>query len=158
MLCSRRRAAADPAADRKRRRRLRYRGHRQARAQDPTKSVILGMEQIVARGEGATAKLEAVKSKLPIGEVAKALEGVEGVTRTPMKNSVSADRPAFRTSLEGLRRTSRHRLSTRRTAPKWCSLFAPSVLAMRTYRHARISKIACSTRNWPLSPNAICAI
>jgi len=54
---------------------------------DPTKSTILDMEQVIARGEGSTAKLEALKTKAATcGDLTKSLEAVEGITRTPMKN------------------------------------------------------------------------
>lgn len=71
---------------------------------DPSKAMILDMEQLIARGEGSTAKLEAIKAKAPTcGDLTKALEGVEGVTRTPMKNvGISQIAPQFRSSLEGV--------------------------------------------------------
>lgn len=71
---------------------------------DPAKSTILDMEQLIARGEGSTAKLEAVKAKAATCDgLNKALEGVEGVTRTPMKNvGISQIAPQFRTPLEGV--------------------------------------------------------
>ena len=50
---------------------------------DPTKSTILDMEQVIARGEGSTAKLEALKTKAATcGDLTKSLEAVEGITRT----------------------------------------------------------------------------
>ncbi len=72
--------------------------------QDPSKALILDMEQLVARGEGSTAKLEAAKASAKSCEgLTKALEGVEGVTRTPMKNlGLSQIAPQFRTPLEGV--------------------------------------------------------
>lgn len=71
---------------------------------DPNLSVILNMEQVVARGEGATDKLLAVKAKASdCTQVAKALEGVDGVTHTPMKDlGLQQITPAYRSSLEGL--------------------------------------------------------
>ncbi len=71
---------------------------------DPTKSTILDMEQFVARGEGSTAKLEALKVKAPTcGDLNKAMEAVEGVTRTPMKNvGISQIAPQYRAPLDGL--------------------------------------------------------
>lgn len=71
---------------------------------DPTKSTILDMEQIIARGEGSTAKLESLKAKAATcGDLTKALEAVDGITRTPMKNvGISQIAPQFRASLEGV--------------------------------------------------------
>lgn len=71
---------------------------------DPTKALILDMEQLVASGEGSTAKLEAAKANAKSCEgLTKALEGVEGVTRTPMKNlGLSQIAPQYRTPLEGV--------------------------------------------------------
>lgn len=71
---------------------------------DPSKSTILDMEQIVTRGEGSTAKLEALKAKAATcGDLTKALEAVEGVTRTPMKNvGITQIAPQYRAPLEGL--------------------------------------------------------
>lgn len=71
---------------------------------DPSKSVILDMEQLITRGEGAVAKLDAVKaSAKSCADLSKSLEGVEGVTRTPMKDvGLMQVAPQFRTPLEGL--------------------------------------------------------
>jgi peptidyl-prolyl cis-trans isomerase SurA len=71
---------------------------------DPTKSTILDMEQVIARGEGSTAKLEALKTKAATcGDLTKSLEAVEGITRTPMKNvGITQIAPQFRASLEGV--------------------------------------------------------
>jgi peptidyl-prolyl cis-trans isomerase SurA len=71
---------------------------------DPSKALILDMEQLVARGEGSTAKLEAAKANAKTCEgLSKALEGVEGITRTPMKNlGLSQIAPQYRTPLEGV--------------------------------------------------------
>ena len=71
---------------------------------DPSKSVILDMEQLMTRGEGAVAKLDAVKtSAKSCADLSKALEGVEGVTRTPMKDvGLMQVAPQFRAPLEGL--------------------------------------------------------
>jgi len=72
--------------------------------QDPSKALILDLEQLIARGEGSTAKLEAAKANAKTCEgLTKALEGVEGVTRTPMKNlGIGQIAPQYRTPLEGL--------------------------------------------------------
>lgn len=71
---------------------------------DPNLSVILNMEQIVARGEGATDKLLALKAKATdCAGIPKALEGVDGLTRTPMKDvGLQQIAPTYRNSLEGL--------------------------------------------------------
>jgi peptidyl-prolyl cis-trans isomerase SurA len=71
---------------------------------DPSKSIILDMEQLITRGEGAVAKLEAVKAGAKTcADLSKSLEGVEGVTRTPMKDvGLMQVAPQFRTPLEGL--------------------------------------------------------
>jgi peptidyl-prolyl cis-trans isomerase SurA len=71
---------------------------------DPTKSTILDMEQVIARGEGSTAKLEALKTKAATcGDLTKSLEAIEGITRTPMKNvGITQIAPQFRASLEGV--------------------------------------------------------
>jgi peptidyl-prolyl cis-trans isomerase SurA len=71
---------------------------------DPSKAVILDMEQLITRGEGAVAKLDAVKaSAKSCADLSKSLEGVEGVTRTPMKDvGLMQVAPQFRTPLEGL--------------------------------------------------------
>ncbi len=71
---------------------------------DPSKSVILGMRQVIARGDGAAAKLETLKTKATeCGQVAKAIDGVEGLTSTEMKDiGLQQVAPAFRGSLEGL--------------------------------------------------------
>lgn len=72
--------------------------------QDPSKALILDLEQLIASGEGSTAKLEAAKANAKTCEgLTKALEGVEGVTRTPMKNlGIGQIAPQFRTPLEGV--------------------------------------------------------
>jgi peptidyl-prolyl cis-trans isomerase SurA len=66
--------------------------------------VILDMEQLIARGEGAVGKLDAVKaSAKSCADLSKSLEGVEGVTRTPMKDvGLMQVAPQYRTPLEGL--------------------------------------------------------
>jgi peptidyl-prolyl cis-trans isomerase SurA len=71
---------------------------------DATKSVILNLEQAVARGEGASGKLETLKTKVTrCTDIAGALEGVDGVTHTPMKDvGLMQVAPAYRTPLEGL--------------------------------------------------------
>ncbi len=70
---------------------------------EASKAVILDMEQVIARGEGASAKLETLKtSAAACGDLTKALEGVTGITRTPMKDlGLSQISPAYRTPLEG---------------------------------------------------------
>jgi peptidyl-prolyl cis-trans isomerase SurA len=70
---------------------------------DPTKAVILNMEQIIARGEGASAKLEKLRTDAPTcGDLSKALQAVEGITRTPMKDiGLMQIAPQYRTPLEG---------------------------------------------------------
>ena len=71
---------------------------------DPNQSIILDMEQLITRGEGASAKLEAVKAGAKsCADLSKSLEGVEGVTRTPMKDvGLMQIAPQFRTPLEGV--------------------------------------------------------
>jgi peptidyl-prolyl cis-trans isomerase SurA len=71
---------------------------------DPSQSIILDMEQVIARGEGASAKLEAAKAAANnCAALPKALEGVEGITRTPMKDvGLMQIAPQFRTVLEGV--------------------------------------------------------
>jgi len=71
---------------------------------DPNQSIILDMEQLITRGEGASSKLEAVKaSAKSCADLSKSLEGVEGVTRTPMKDvGLMQIAPQFRTPLEGV--------------------------------------------------------
>lgn len=71
---------------------------------DPSKAIILDMEQVITRGEGAVAKLDAVKaSAKSCADLSKSLEGVDGVTRTPMKDvGLMQVAPQFRTPLEGL--------------------------------------------------------
>jgi peptidyl-prolyl cis-trans isomerase SurA len=62
------------------------------------------MKQVVARGDGAGAKLEAVKGKAKTcAEVPKALEGVEGVTAVDMKDvALQQIAPIYRTALENV--------------------------------------------------------
>ena len=71
---------------------------------DPSKSIILDMEQLITRGEGAVAKLEAVKtSAKSCADLSKSLDGVEGVTRTPMNDvGLMQIAPQYRTPLEGV--------------------------------------------------------
>lgn len=71
---------------------------------DPSKSLILNLEQVVARGEGANDKLLAVKTKAnDCSQVAKAIEGVEGLSHTPMKDiGLQQIAPNYRAPLEGL--------------------------------------------------------
>jgi len=71
---------------------------------DLSKQIILDMEQLITRGEGAVAKLDAVKATAKsCADLSKSLEGVEGVTRTPMKDvGLMQVAPQFRTPLEGL--------------------------------------------------------
>ena len=69
---------------------------------DPNASMILNLEQIIARGEGATDKLLKVKTDAAdCAGVAKAVNGVDGLTRTPM-NEIGLQQiaPAYRTPLE----------------------------------------------------------
>jgi peptidyl-prolyl cis-trans isomerase SurA len=71
---------------------------------DPKMAVILNLEQVIARGEGATDKLMKVKADAAdCGGVAKATNGVDGLTRTPMKDvGLQQIAPAYRTPLENL--------------------------------------------------------
>ena len=71
---------------------------------DPKLSMILNLEQVTARGEGATDKLLKVKTDATdCAGVAKAIDGVEGLTHTPMKDvGLQQLVPAFRTPLESL--------------------------------------------------------
>jgi peptidyl-prolyl cis-trans isomerase SurA len=71
---------------------------------DPSQSLILDMEQVIARGEGASPKLEALKAGASSCEaLPKAMEGVADLTRTPMKNvGFMQIAPQFRTPLEGV--------------------------------------------------------
>lgn len=71
---------------------------------DPTKAIILDMEQLITRGEGAVAKLDNVKANAKsCADIGKTLEGVEGVTRTPMKDvGLMQIAPQYRTPLEGV--------------------------------------------------------
>jgi peptidyl-prolyl cis-trans isomerase SurA len=71
---------------------------------DPSKALILDMEQLITRGEGAVAKLDAVKATAKsCADISKSLEGVEGVTRTPMKDvGLTQIAPQYRTPLEGI--------------------------------------------------------
>jgi peptidyl-prolyl cis-trans isomerase SurA len=71
---------------------------------DPSKSIIFNLEQVIARGEGASGKLEALKAKATkCTDNNKALEGVEGVTHTPMKDvGLMQISPVYRTPLETL--------------------------------------------------------
>lgn len=70
---------------------------------EASKAVILDMEQIIARGEGASAKLATLKTTAAgCGDLTKGLEGVTGITRTPMKDvGLMQVSPAYRTPLEG---------------------------------------------------------
>ncbi|OYX48988.1 MAG: hypothetical protein B7Y90_08655 [Alphaproteobacteria bacterium 32-64-14] len=70
---------------------------------EAAKAVILDMEQIIARGEGASAKLATLKTTAAAcGDLTKGLEGVTGITRTPMKDvGLMQVSPAYRTPLEG---------------------------------------------------------
>lgn len=71
---------------------------------DPSKSVILNLEQLVVRGEGANDKLLGIKAKAnDCAALPKAMEGVDGVTRTPMNNiGLQQIAPNYRGPLEGL--------------------------------------------------------
>lgn len=70
---------------------------------EASKSVVLDMEQVIARGEGASAKIEALKtSATTCADLTKSLEGVTGITRTPMKDiGLMQISPQYRTPLEG---------------------------------------------------------
>jgi len=71
---------------------------------DPSLALILDMEQVIARGEGASAKLETLKASVAnCAALPKALEGMTDMTRTPM-NAVGFMQiaPQFRTPLEGV--------------------------------------------------------
>jgi len=70
---------------------------------EAAKAVILDMEQVIVRGDGASAKIDTLRAKSPTcADLPKALEGVEGVTRTPMKDiGIMQVSPAYRTPLEG---------------------------------------------------------
>lgn len=71
---------------------------------DPSKSIILNLEQLVARGEGANDKLIGIKGKAnDCASLPKAMEGTDGVTRTPMNNiGLQQIAPNYRGPLEGL--------------------------------------------------------
>lgn len=71
---------------------------------DPKMAMILNLEQVTARGEGATDKLMKVKADAAdCAGVAKATNGVEGLTHTPMKDvGLQQIAPAFRAPLENL--------------------------------------------------------
>ncbi len=71
---------------------------------DPKMSMILNLEQVIARGEGATDKLTKVKTDAAdCAGVAKATNGVEGVSHTPMKDvGLQQIAPAYRAALENL--------------------------------------------------------
>jgi peptidyl-prolyl cis-trans isomerase SurA len=70
---------------------------------EASKSVVLDMEQVIARGEGASAKIDALKtSATTCADLTKSLEGVTGITRTPMKDiGLMQISPQYRTPLEG---------------------------------------------------------
>ena len=69
---------------------------------DPNASMILNLEQVIARGEGATDKLLKVKvDAADCAGVANAVNGVDGLTRTPMNDiGLQQIAPAYRTPLE----------------------------------------------------------
>ncbi len=71
---------------------------------DPNQSMILNLEQVIAQGEGATDKLLATKAKATdCSQITKAIDGVEGLTHTPMKDvGLQQIAPAYRTPLETL--------------------------------------------------------
>ena len=71
---------------------------------DPKMAMILNLEQVIARGEGATDMLMKVKADAAdCASVAKATNGVEGLTHTPMKDvGLQQIAPAYRTPLENL--------------------------------------------------------
>ncbi len=70
---------------------------------EAAKSIILDMEQIIVRGEGASAKLDTLRANVKAcTDLPTALAGVEGVTRTPMKDiGLMQISPQYRTPLEG---------------------------------------------------------
>jgi peptidyl-prolyl cis-trans isomerase SurA len=70
---------------------------------EASKAVVLDMEQVIARGEGAAGKLETLKaSSSACTDLTKNLEGVAGITRAPMKDiGLMQIAPAYRTPLEG---------------------------------------------------------
>lgn len=70
---------------------------------EASKAVVLNMEQIIARGEGAAGKLETLKAATSTcAGLDKALEGVAGITRTQMNDiGLMQISPAYRTPLEG---------------------------------------------------------
>lgn len=70
---------------------------------EASKAVVLDMEQVVARGDGASAKIEALRSSTTsCADLGKNLEGVSGITRTPMKDiGLMQVAPQYRTPLEG---------------------------------------------------------
>lgn len=70
---------------------------------EASKSVVLDMEQVIARGEGASLKMETLKTSATTCEgLTKSLEGVTGITRTPMKDiGLMQIAPQYRTPLEG---------------------------------------------------------
>ncbi|MDP3493016.1 MAG: peptidylprolyl isomerase [Hyphomonadaceae bacterium] len=71
---------------------------------DPKMAMILNLEQVIARGEGATDKLTKVKTDAAdCASVAKATNGVDGLTHTPMKDvGLQQIAPAYRAPLENL--------------------------------------------------------
>lgn len=70
---------------------------------EASKAVVLDMEQIIARGDGASAKIETLRSSTTsCADLGKNLEGVSGITRTPMKDiGLMQVAPQYRTPLEG---------------------------------------------------------
>jgi peptidyl-prolyl cis-trans isomerase SurA len=70
---------------------------------EASKAVVLDLEQVIARGEGTSAKIEALKATgSSCEDLGKNLEGVSGITRTPMKDiGLMQVAPQYRTPLEG---------------------------------------------------------
>lgn len=70
---------------------------------EAAKAVVLDMEQVVARGEGASDKINTLKNSAKSCEdLPRSLEGVSGVTRTPMKDiGLMQIAPQYRSQLEG---------------------------------------------------------
>jgi len=70
---------------------------------EAAKAVVLDMEQVVARGEGASDKIKTLRNSAKSCEdLPRSLEGVSGVTRTPMKDiGLMQIAPQYRSQLEG---------------------------------------------------------
>jgi len=70
---------------------------------EAAKAVVLDMEQVVARGEGASDKIRTLlNSAKSCEDLPRSLEGVSGITRTPMKDiGLMQIAPQYRSQLEG---------------------------------------------------------